>query len=204
MNSRESRISCQSISTSDGSVHSNSSSSRNETDEEAQLGNGTLSNGNSQHRRISTGNARFNLNREMDALTVGKDRVKSVASNSADDESGFSSMNSFHHENIAALMPPPPLNSTMISNQFLMDVNDDAVSKGSTTTDEMNKIDHHLENSIFGGGTMPDIKASLPIMHKRWDSAPPIPPKKNLATFNTLQTTANGDEKKSGIHVLWV
>lgn len=205
LKTRESRTSCQSISTSDGSVHSNSSSSRNETDEEAQLGNGTLmSNGNGQHRRISTGNTRFNLNREMDALTIGKDRVKSVASNSADDESGFSSMNSFHHENIAALLPPPPLNSTMISNQFLMDANDDAMNKASATIDNMNKIDNHLGNSIFGCGTMPDIKASLPIMHKRWESAPPIPPKKNLATFNTLQTAANGDDKKSGIHVLWV
>lgn len=211
LKSRESRISCQSISTSDGSVHSNSSSSRHETDEEAQSGNGTLCNGNSnQNRRLSTGNARFNSNREMDTLTIGKDRVKSVASNSADDESGFSSMNSFHHENIAALLPPPPLNSTMISHQFLMNVNDDTMSKGSTVIDDMNKIDnhhhhnHHLENSIFSCGTMPDIKASLPIMHKRWESAPPIPPKKNLATFNQLQAPTNGDDKKSGIHVLWV
>lgn len=203
LKTRESRISCQSISTSDGSVHSNSSSSRHETDEEAQ--NGTLCNGNGQHnRRISTGNTRFNLNRDMDALTIGKDRVKSVASNSADDESGFSSMNSFHHENIAALLPPPPLNSTMISNQFVMDGNDDAMNKVSTAIDDMNKIDHHLENRIFSNGNMPDIKATLPIMHKRWDSAPPIPPKKNLATFNTLQTPTNGDDKKSGIHVLWV
>lgn len=204
LKTRESRTSCQSISTSDGSVHSNSSSSRHETDEEAQLGNGTLCNGNNQHRRISTGNTRFNLNREMDVLTIGKDRVKSVASNSADDESGFSSMNSFHHENIAALLPPPPLNSTMISNQFLMDANDDAMSKASAAIDDMNKIDNHFGNSIFSCGTMPDIKASLPIMHKRWESAPPIPPKKNLATFNTLPTATNGDDKKSGIHVLWV
>lgn len=180
-------------------MHSNSSSSRHETDEETQ--NGALCNGNSQHRRVSLGNGRFNLNRDMDALTIGKDRIKSVASNSADDESGFSSMNSFHHENIAALLPPP-LNSTMISNQFMMDATDDAMSKVSTVVDDANKIDHHMENRLFGNGTMPDIKASLPIMHKRWESAPPIPPKKNLATFNTLQT--NGDDKKSGIHVLWV
>lgn len=206
LKTRESRISCQSTSTSDGSVHSNSSSSRHETDEEPQMGNGTLCNDNSQHRRISPGNARFSLIRDMDTLTIGKDRVKSVASNSADDESGFSSMNSFHHENIAALLPPPPLNSTMISNQFLMDTNDEVLNKRSTAIDDANKIDNnnHLESSIFSNGTMPDIKASLPIMHKRWESAPPIPPKKNLATFNTLQTPINGDDKKSGIHVLWV
>lgn len=208
LKTRESRISCQSISTSDGSVHSNSSSSRNETDEELQLGNGTLCNGNNnnnQQRRISTGNARFNLNREMDALTIGKDRLKSVASNSADDESGFSSMNSFHHENIAALLPPAPLNSTMISNQFLMDANDDVVHKGLPIIEDLPKVDNnHMENSVFSCGPMPDIKASLPIMHKRWESAPPIPPKKNLATFNSMQTATNGDDKKSGIHVLWV
>lgn len=196
LNSRESRLSYQSNSTSEGSVHSQSSSSRNETDEEVQIGTGAVLNGN--HRRKIAVNNKYNLPHEIDAMTIGKDRIKSVASSSADDESGFSSMNSFHHENTTALLPPPPLNSTMISNQFPMDGNDD-LTKGDVTLNGM-----PFGNNMFVCGTMPEIKPILPILHKRWDSAPPIPPKKSLATFSSLQSSNQNDDKPAGIQVLWV
>lgn len=125
----------------------------------------------------------------MEAMTLGKDRIKSVASSSADDESGFSSMNSFHHENPTQMLPPPPLNSTMISNQF--DVNE-----------ECSKADLHDTENVYTS-MMPEIKSNLPILHKRFDSAPPIPPKKKLTTFTSLQNENNPD-KPGGIHVLWV
>lgn len=177
LKARESRISYQSNSTSDGSINSNSSSGRNDIEDEHHCCNG-IANGN--HRRSYAPDSSNILAREMESLAVGKDqRVKSVASNSADDESGFSSMNSFHHENANLLLPlqPQTLNSTMISSQFHMDGEDACQA-------------------------MPEIKQALPIMHKRWDSAPPIPPKKNLATFSSIQN-GNGDDKP-GIHVLWV
>lgn len=189
LKSRESRNSYQSSSTSDGSINSNSSSSRHGHDDDHRCCNENLTNDN--HRRACVGDGKSGfVNREMEALTIGKDqRVKSVASNSADDESGFSSMNSFHHEIPNALLPLPlqPLNSTMISNQFATDASD----CGSEDICPM----------------MPEIKPALPIMHKRWDSAPPIPPKKNLATFSSLQNgngNGTGDDNKPGIHVLWV
>lgn len=204
--SRDSRISFQSSST-DGSVHSNSSSSRNETDEEnalvasmvglgvigAHAGVGSSSSSSStsssssgcgNRTNIMNNSNKFNIPNEMDALSLRKDRVKSVTScHSVEDESGFSSMNSFHQD--PAMLPPPPLNSTMISNQFFLDGNDE----------------------LNGLPTVPIIyetKPNLPIMHKRWDSAPPIPPKRNLSTFTSVQNTSNDENQKPGIHVLWV
>lgn len=193
LKSRESRTSYHSNgSTSEGSINSNSSSGRNDNECDSQCcdANGTnidvMADGNQQLR--TNGNI---LSREMEMLSIGKEhhRIKSVASNSADDESGFSSMNSFHHDVPTTILPQSSNNSTMISNRFSLDTFDDA--------------------RVFA--TLPEIKPALPIMHKRWDSAPPIPPKKNLATFSSLtQNTIVDNDKQSnssnggGIHVLWV
>lgn len=191
LKTRESRISFQS--SSDGSVHStNSSSSRIETDEENHMvppvvhTNGMVNN-------------RFAAN--SNDADLRKDRIKSVASSSADDESGFSSMNSFHQENSTAMLPPPPLNSTMISNQFYLDGNDDYVTIQANLHDLNMKTALPLRDSICAI----ELKNGLPINHRRYDSAPPLPPKRNLTTFNSILQTAQEDKSnKSGINVLWV
>lgn len=190
--SRESHNSYQSSSTSDGSVHSNSSSIRTETDEENHLCINGNTVGVNNRRNTINNQAKFSLANDIEGMTLGKDRIKSVASSSADDESGFSSMNSFHHE---TALPPPPLNSTMISNQFGLDINDETIKNDIPNT----------ENSIAYNNIklMPEIKSNLPIIHKRFDSAPPIPPKKKLTTFNSIQNENTAD-KTGGIHVLWV
>lgn len=205
LKSRESHNSYQSNSTSDGSVHSNSSSIRTETDEENHLdgrsNNGLpVLNGNLQRRMNATNADKYNPTNEMEAMTLGKDRIKSVAS-SADDESGFSSMNSFHHE--PNTLPPLALNSTMLSNQLCVD--DDI---GSGSTGNKNEILHNIPKSDTIDGNAfnfnhTDCKSLPPIIHKRFDLAPPIPPKKKLTTFTSLKNE-NSPDKATGIHVLWV
>lgn len=199
LKSRESHNSYQSNSTSDGSVHSNSSSVRTtETDEENQLdsrSNGVpVLNGNA-NRRMNGNNAA----NEMEAMALGKDRVKSVASSSADDESGFSSMNSFHHEpNTMAMLPQLALNSTMLSNQLALGEEDGKLDSNHHILPKSEQFDGNAFNLLHS-----DIKAALPpVIHKRYESAPPIPPKKKLTTFNSLKNE-NAD-KATGIHVLWV
>lgn len=205
LKSRESHNSYQSNSTSDGSVHSNSSSIRTETDEENHLdgrSNGLpVLNGNTNRRVIANNPDKYSPAAEMEAMTLGKDRIKSVASSSADDESGFSSMNSFHHEvNPTSMLPQLALNSTMLSNQIQLD---DEVGK-QHHNDNHNDI---LKPEPLNGNTFnlihPEMKSLPPILHKRFDSAPPIPPKKKLTTFTSLKNE-NSPDKATGIHVLWV
>lgn len=201
LKSRESHNSYQSNSTSDGSVHSNSSSIRTETDEENHIdnrSNGVAVNNGCNNRRPTPNNPsdKYNPTNEMEAMALGKDRIKSVASSSADDESGFSSMNSFHHEpNSTTMLPQLALNSTMLSNQFCLEE--------ECSTNET----HHIASKSEPLSTNPfhhsDIRSALPpIIHKRFDSAPPIPPKKKLTTFNSLKN--ENVDKATGIHVLWV
>lgn len=207
LKTRESHNSYQSNSTSDGSVHSNSSSIRTETDEENHLdgrANGLpVLNGNSNRRINATNSDKYNPTNDMEAMTLGKDRIKSVAS-SADDESGFSSMSSFHHE--PNILPPLALNSTMLSNQLCME--DDVGDNG--TAANLNKMEthHYLPKSESIDGNAfhlihSDCKSLPPVIHKRYDSAPPIPPKKKLTTFTSLKNE-NSPDKATGIHVLWV
>lgn len=157
---------------SDSSMHSMSSSTSNRNDDRKHqhcLDNIFL--GNQQHYCTSEG-------------SNDQQQIKYPTNNNlADDESGFSSLNSFHHENGNILLPlqSPQLNSTMISNQFNLDGdNDDAVR------------------------AMPIILPSLPIMNKKWDPVPPIPPKKNFANILTSNQNDNDDEQKRNLHVLWV
>lgn len=197
--SRESHNSYQSNSTSDGSVHSNSSSVRTtETDEEPTLDSRTngvpVLNGNSNRRVNGTNTAN-----EMEVMALGKDRIKSVASSSADDESGFSSMNSFHHEpNTMSMLPQLALNSTMLSNQLALG-DDDIKHEQHHNLPKSDQLNGNAFNLLHS-----DINAALPaVIHKRFDSAPPIPPKKKLTTFNSLKND-NADKATTGIHVLWV
>ncbi|XP_055324265.1 uncharacterized protein LOC129578936 [Sitodiplosis mosellana] len=207
LKSRESHNSYQSNSTSDGSVHSNSSSIRTETDEEIHLdgrSNGLpVLNGNTIRRTSASIPDKYSPAAEMEAMTLGKDRIKSVASSSADDESGFSSMNSFHHEpNPTSMLPPLALNSTMLSNQISLE--DDAGGKPNH-----HHHNHHdvLKPEPLNGNTFnliqSEMKSLPPVLHRRFDSAPPIPPKKKLTTFTSLKNE-NSPDKATGIHVLWV
>lgn len=143
LNSRESRLSIQS--STDDSVHSTtSSSSRNETDEE----------------NLSP----FCILPQQSSSTIPI-REKSVAS-SMDDESGFSSMNSFQEIGL-------PVSSTMSTTS-------------SSSTDEPN-LKENIQNEKRSN--------KLTINHRRWSSAPPIPPKLHLSA-------ALSDDEP--LQVLWV
>lgn len=158
LNSRESRLSIQS--STDDSVHS-TSSSRTETDEET------------QHPPIPYGSL-------SSSVLMRKHLVKSVAS-SVDDESGFSSMNSFQEIGL------PLLPSTSASSTISSDKSDDSAE--DTTI---------VENKKSTCNTKSDTVAkALTIDHRRWSSAPPLPPKRSLTSFSTY----SGDE---ALKVLWV
>lgn len=193
LNTRESRISFQS--SSDGSVHSNSSSSRIETDEENTIAPGIIH---------STGR----LSTVANDIDMRKDRIKSVASSSADDESGFSSMNSFHHENHLMLpaLPVAQLNSTMISNQFYPDVHDDCdLIHGNLQDLSLKPLPLPPVLPARDSICPAELQNGLPINHRSYDSAPPLPPKRNLTTFNSILQTVNDDKsQKRGINVAWV
>ncbi|KAG4071428.1 hypothetical protein HA402_011582 [Bradysia odoriphaga] len=158
MNTRESRLSIQS--STDDSVHS-TSSSRNETDEEThnhQSPSSTFCMMPSSH-----------MNR--------KDFIKSMTNTAADDESGFSSMNSFQEIGL----PTPILSGSDKS----------ADSAPETIPEDDNDTN---DTTIMPSSYMGKTRHALPIVHRRWDSAPPIPPKRNLSTYN-------GDDAPK---VLWV
>lgn len=156
INSRESRLSIQS--STDDSVHS-TSSSRNETDEET-------------HNHQSPPPSAFcmpssHMNR--------KDFIKSMTNSAADDESGFSSMNSFQEIGL----PTPVLSGSEKS----------ADSAPETIPEDDNDTNDTTIMPFIG-----KTKHPLPILHRRWDSVPPVPPKRNLSTYN-------GDDAPK---VLWV
>lgn len=137
----------------------------------------------------------------MDAIELAKDRIKSVAS-SADDESGFSSMNSFHHEtNAASLMTALPLNSTMISNQMPLDIGDIRNEHFPPLANDARPLN---VCSAFGAVQLDANVANIALAHSnRFDAAPPIPPKKKLTSFNALKKDGTV-ENNGSIHVLWV
>lgn len=139
LNMRESRSSLRS--STDGSVHS-TSSSKTETDEE----------------NCSPPN-------------------KETAICSTEDESGFSSISSFQEIGL-------PLHSTMISHQ-----SDD--SSESNTEFSMESRNSTLKASHTTTG-LPQPN------HRRWDSAPVVPPRPGLHLFSSL----SGEESSSA--VLWV
>lgn len=227
LKSRESRISFQS--SSDGSVHSNSSSSRIETDEEIPIvghHNNQQHHPNNhhiQHQHANAGRCLSTVATDIDMR--GKDRVKSVASNSADDESGFSSMNSFHHDNNQMMLPTLPattqLNSTMLSHQFYADGQNDCDLMIQNNLHDLSlktaplvgpptallaRDNQNIINNTINSICPSELQNGLPIDHRYYDSAPPLPPKRNMATFNSILQAVNDENnpKGNGINVAWV
>lgn len=169
--SRESRLSIQS--STDDSVHS-TSSSRNETDEE------------------SIAHPPFCI---MTGAAAPAGGTKSVTS-SIDDESGFSSMNSFQE---IGLPLPGMIAGTMGHHpDRLMPIA--AARTRLSTTSNSSSYDNSRSSTDDDTSKNTTVKMrvspirTLPICHRRWSSAPPVPPKRNLSTFN-------GDEP---LKVLWV
>lgn len=105
-----------------------------------------------------------------------------------DDESGFSSMNSFQEIGLPATT----------AGGIILDKSED-----SSATEDTTIVEVQTNNGEFYGyeiaADAPDIDVgNVPIVHRRWSSAPPIPPKRSaLTTFAKY----NGDE---ALKVLWV
>lgn len=155
MNMRESRLSLRS--STDGSVHS-TSSSKTETDEE----------------------------------NCSPPILKETPACSTEDESGFSSISSFQEIGL-------PLHSTMISPvpHHLNTSSSTSDESGESTTD----VGLESRNSTLKASQSSLLSnVGLPIQHhnhRRWDSAPAVPPRKNLHLFSGLP----GDDTPA---VLWV
>lgn len=164
LNMRYSRTSLRS--STDDSVHSNSST-KSETDEECR---------DSQSHQV------LPIPAHQNAI----ERLKDIIVSSAEDESGFSSMNSFQEIGL------PLINSTMIPH-------DSSSSTGSTsdetTSFESNSTLKREFKNLNLSATKSPLKLGLPVSysHRRWDSAPVVSPKK-MSSFN-------GDET---LRVLWV
>lgn len=171
LNSRESRLSIQS--STDDSVHS-TSSSHNETDEE----------------NTTPLLPAFCIMPTNVSKASSTNRTKTSVASSVDDESGFSSMNSFQeiglpHQPLAATQRTPTPRTRLSTS-----TDTSSIDRGSPneTDDDSNST----KNCTVRMRTSP--ARTLPICHRRWSSAPPVPPKRNLSTFN-------GDEP---LKVLWV
>lgn len=180
--SRESRLSIRS--STDDSVHSNatttttnsSSSLKTETDEEH----------HSSHDRPSP---LLNIpSHQQHQHGNHLDRIKDGILSSIDDESGFSSMNSFQEIGL------PLVNSTMRSiagSSSMSSSASSASSTESTTEMENTAIENSLKNSTLIA--VNQEKLGLPrVAHRRWDSAP--------VTNNRLQLSNAEDS----LRVLWV
>lgn len=204
LNLRESHNSYQSSSTSDGSLNSNSSSVRTETDEENSLYNQTNHDMSTLHpnqaqrsNTVPSNQTKYSPANEISILNLRKSRIKSIAS-SADDESGFSSMNSFQYEmNGTSILPHLTLNTTLLSDQHLLDDNNGNKNEHFYQKPENNNV--ILENNIMKTETKPNLLS----LKNSCDVAPPIPPKKNLTSFNSLKND-DSPGKTSSISVLWV
>jgi hypothetical protein len=184
MNSRDSRLSLRS--STDDSVHSSSSSAKTETDDDStDRPSPTLSVQSHQHQYHHT---------RTNGIERIKDMMLNGGSGSAEDESGFSSMNSFQDIGL------PISHSTMLSSSS-------SVSP-SCASDESMEMETTLKATITN---MPSavpppppprldrngLPAAPPLLphHRRWDSAPIVPPKFKLHTMST-----NDD----ALRVLWV
>lgn len=175
--SRESRLSIRS--STDDSVHSNatttttnsSSSLKTETDEEPSH----LLNIPSSHVH------------QQNHASNHLDRIKDGILSSIDDESGFSSMNSFQEIGL------PLVNSTMrsIANSMSSSASSASSTTESTTEMENTAIENNTRNSTLIA--VNQEKLGLPrVNHRRWDSAP--------VTNNRLQLSS----KEDSLRVLWV
>lgn len=185
-NSRESRLSIQS--STDDSVHS-TSSSRNETDEETNGGVTAHLLHNNQPPSASSCSSASSFCSSMPAAAamMRKHLVKSVAS-SVDDESGFSSMNSFQEIGL-------PVTT---AGGVILDRSEDSSAAEDATIVEVQTNNGEFYGYAAAAEAQESDGGTVPIVHRRWSSAPPIPPKRNaLSTFAKY----NGDE---ALKVLWV
>lgn len=212
LNTRESRLSIQS--STDDSVHSTSSSSRHETDEElvpAGSASPTPPPTTVPHtfcKIPSSSSSSSSSTVSSSAAIINRCRKSIIANSAADDESGFSSMNSFQEiglpmSNGGGVMPMP---RTRLSTASIMSAR--SSSESSTLDETLGSGDGGGNGSDNNNTTVkmrhssptPSMRTtnSLPptICHRRWSSAPPIPPKRNLSTFNSA-----ADEP---LRVLWV
>lgn len=209
---RDSRMSMQS--STDDSVHSNSSSHHDtEEDEDCTT--------TSHHtllfaaRRPSIASSSTTATLKSLDLRPFKTTVATATSSSADEESGFSSMSSFQEIGLPATPSPPlhtiaartlparsrlsitsngssntcnPQSHCELAETYHRQQDDDTITDDSTTV--------KLRHPASSAGTNRD-STLLPICHRRWSSAPPIPPKRTLSTF----VTGGHDEP---LQVLWV
>lgn len=180
INIRNSRSSLRS--STDDSVHS-TSSNKSETDEESR-------------ERISPP-----LSRVPHIIVERVKDLHGIAS-STEDESGFSSLNSFQEIGL------PLVNSTMLSNGR------SASSSASSNSDESTELGGMMDTTIENKNKtiLNTVTKAIPIKseffmiqnhhqnyHRRWESAPVSPlTKKQGPTFSTF---SNGDES---LRVLWV
>lgn len=197
LNSRESRLSIQS--STDDSVHSTSSSSRHETDEElVPTGNASPPPPPHSFCQIPSSSSSTSSSTVSSSAAIINRCLKSIVS--ADDESGFSSMNSFQEIGLpvlssgaAAVQPMPRTRLSTTS-----DTSARSCSDSSSTVDGGADNNNASTVKMRQSSPTPSTRTtnSLPsICHRRWSSAPPIPPKRNLSTFNSA------DEP---LRVLWV
>uniref|UniRef100_A0A336JWG6 CSON014429 protein n=1 Tax=Culicoides sonorensis TaxID=179676 RepID=A0A336JWG6_CULSO len=188
--SRESRLSIRS--STDDSVHSNatttttnsSSSLKTETDEEHSHRDGASPSILNIPSSVSHQNT--NNNHHQTHL----DRVKDNILLSIDDESGFSSMNSFQEIGL------PLVNSTMRSiagNSSMSSSASSASSSESTTEMENTAIENNnMKNSTLIAANQQE-KLGLPrVVHRRWDSAPVTPGRLQLS-----------NKTEDSLRVLW-
>lgn len=215
VNCRESRLSMQS--STDDSVHSSSSSSRHETDEELLLGfvNNKVSPSAPFNLQTSASNASSSSSTSCSSTALShnhhphrKGVIKSsAASGSADDESGFSSMSSFQDVGLPMHMPagstqPPQLPPrSRLSTASILSSN--PTQHNSTDEDSVSISGRSctavlMRHAAANNGGQPPARP-LSISHRRWTSAPapPVPPKRNLSTFT-------GEATGEPLKVLWV
>lgn len=158
--SRESRLSIRS--STDDSVHSNSSSSKNETDED-------------------------NTDRPSPILSIPPHPVvvhhattqgvsNGVIIGLLDDESGFSSMNSFQDIGL------PLVNSTMRSTSIST-----ASSTSSDSTELENATTIENKNTTLIARDHNSIIGVPRVAHRRWDSAPVVQGRLQLSSDDTLR-----------------
>lgn len=217
-NYRASRLSMQS--STDDSVHStsSSSSSRHETDEELLLAFGPVA---GQFGGLQSSASTASTSSSVGSFVRCQNRsamlhhhhhhqqrqhppnVKApllmAASNLAnnDDESGFSSMSSFQDVGLPIAPPQLPPRSRISCASLLLPETALASTDEEAGCSSTNGSPTGPPEAVVGGARKGD-NPPLSICHRRWSSAPapPIPPKRNLSTFN-------GDSD-GPLKVLWV
>lgn len=178
MNIRNSRLSLRS--STDDSVHSNSST-KSETDEELR-------------------------DRPSPPLPLSimpmKDHHQPIGGSSADDESGFSSMNSFQEIGL------PLINSTMLSTIGSLQ---ESTSSESNDGRDLTLCPSQSQLNSLNSNTNSQNKIGLPVTkhtHRRWDSAPIVVNNSSRKTLSTLSTVSSGSggagDGDDTFKVLWV